>query len=196
LRGVKANLESFAAALRPASNSYYAFPPGRIRPKASYRFQNNQIGDVDRISNGKQNRHYICHKTAIAAPVRKYKHERVVGDRSVHGMNREDLRARMRRIEKLVAGLGCEASLWGKCSAPVLAVDRLAYIEAIHNAITSLKLPGSLWHECFEKWRGGRQEFLDNCRPQLDHVAVQAQGRAGFRTFHARPLFFTSSLFS
>jgi len=54
-------------------------------------------------------------------------------------MNREDLRARMRRIEKLVAGLGGEASLWDKCSAPVLAVDRLEYIAAIHRAITALE---------------------------------------------------------
>jgi hypothetical protein len=58
---------------------------------------------------------------------------------TLHGMNREDLRARMRRIEKLVAGLGFEASLWGKCSAPVLAVDRLEYIAAIHRAITALE---------------------------------------------------------
>jgi hypothetical protein len=45
----------------------------------------------------------------------------------------------MRRIEKLVAGLGCEASLWQKCSGPVLAVDRLEYIAAIYRAITALE---------------------------------------------------------
>ncbi len=39
----------------------------------------------------------------------------------------------------LPSGLGCEASLWGKCSAPILAVDRLEYIAAIHRAITALE---------------------------------------------------------
>jgi hypothetical protein len=57
----------------------------------------------------------------------------------MRGMNREDMRARIRRIEILVAGLGCEASVWGKCSAPVLALDRLEYIAAIHRAITALE---------------------------------------------------------
>jgi len=54
-------------------------------------------------------------------------------------MNREDFRARIRRIEKLINGLGCEASLWRECSAPVLALDRLEYIAAIHRAITALE---------------------------------------------------------
>jgi hypothetical protein len=30
-------------------------------------------------------------------------------------MNREDLRARMRRLEELTGGLAKEASLWRKC---------------------------------------------------------------------------------
>jgi len=54
-------------------------------------------------------------------------------------MNREDLRARIRRIEKLVNGLGCEGSLVRECSAPVLALDRLEYIAAIHRTITALE---------------------------------------------------------
>jgi hypothetical protein len=54
-------------------------------------------------------------------------------------MNREDIRARMRRLESLVRGLGLEEEIWRKCSAPVLAVDRLAYIDAIHEAIHGLE---------------------------------------------------------
>jgi hypothetical protein len=54
-------------------------------------------------------------------------------------MNQGDLHARIRRIEKLVCGFGREASLWRECSAPVLALDRLEYIAAIHRAITALE---------------------------------------------------------
>jgi hypothetical protein len=54
-------------------------------------------------------------------------------------MNLEDLRARMRRLEDLSAGLAKEASLWQKCDAPVLYVDRLEYVEGIHEAIQGLE---------------------------------------------------------
>jgi hypothetical protein len=54
-------------------------------------------------------------------------------------MNAEDLRARRRRLEILVAGLSQEESLWQKCSAPVLAVERLEYMDAIHHAIQALE---------------------------------------------------------
>jgi hypothetical protein len=54
-------------------------------------------------------------------------------------MNAEDLRARQRRLVELVAGLSQEESLWQKCSAPVLAVERQEYMDAIHNAIHSLE---------------------------------------------------------
>jgi hypothetical protein len=54
-------------------------------------------------------------------------------------MNPEDLRARQRRLEKLVAGLGQEESLWRKCNAPVLAVERQEYMDAIHEALRSLE---------------------------------------------------------
>ena len=74
-------------------------------------------------------------------------------------MNREDLRARMRRIEKLVAGLGGEASLWDKCSAPVLAVDRLAYIEAIHDAIRSLETARITLPRMLREVEGGPAEI-------------------------------------
>ena len=49
-------------------------------------------------------------------------------------MNLADIRARMRRLEVLVNGLGREESLWRECSAPVLAVDRLEYMAAINEA--------------------------------------------------------------
>jgi hypothetical protein len=55
-------------------------------------------------------------------------------------MNLQDLRARMRRLEKLVAGLGQEESLWRKCSAPVLAVERQEYMDAIFGALRSLEM--------------------------------------------------------
>jgi hypothetical protein len=74
-------------------------------------------------------------------------------------MNREDLHARMRRIEKLVAGLGCEASLWGKCSAPVLAVDRLEYIAAIHRAITALEDARIMLVRMMREGEGGPAEI-------------------------------------
>ncbi len=54
-------------------------------------------------------------------------------------MNREDLRARMRRLEELAAGLSREESLWRNCSAPVLAVDRQEYLAAIGDAIQGLE---------------------------------------------------------
>jgi hypothetical protein len=54
-------------------------------------------------------------------------------------MNSEDLRARRRRLEILVAGLGQEESLWSKCSAPVLAVERQQYMDAIHQALQALE---------------------------------------------------------
>ena len=54
-------------------------------------------------------------------------------------MNSQDLRARMRRLEKLVNGLCLEESLWRKCSAPVLATERQEYMDAIHEAIHGLE---------------------------------------------------------
>jgi hypothetical protein len=54
-------------------------------------------------------------------------------------MNEEDMRARMRRLDKLVAGLVQEESLWRKCSAPVLTVDRQEYMDAINLAIKGLE---------------------------------------------------------
>jgi hypothetical protein len=54
-------------------------------------------------------------------------------------MNEEALRARQRRLEKLVAGLGQVESLWRKCSAPVLAVERQGYMDAIHEALRNLE---------------------------------------------------------
>ena len=54
-------------------------------------------------------------------------------------MNPEDLRARARRLAELVAGLGQEESLWRKCSAPVLAVERREYMDAIYQALRSLE---------------------------------------------------------
>jgi hypothetical protein len=54
-------------------------------------------------------------------------------------MNRDDLNARMRRLEELIRGLGLEESLWRTCSAPVLAVDRIEYMNAIHEAIHGLE---------------------------------------------------------
>src|SRR5207253_2988235 len=54
-------------------------------------------------------------------------------------MNLADLRARMRRLATLVNGLGQEESLWRKCGAPVLAVDREAYMKAINEAIHGLE---------------------------------------------------------
>jgi hypothetical protein len=54
-------------------------------------------------------------------------------------MNPEDLHARMHRLAKLVAGLGQEEALWRKCSAPVLAVERQEYMDAIYGALRSLE---------------------------------------------------------
>jgi hypothetical protein len=54
-------------------------------------------------------------------------------------MNLHDIRARKRRLEELIRGLCLEESLWRTCSAPVLALDRLAYMDAIHEAIHGLE---------------------------------------------------------
>ena len=54
-------------------------------------------------------------------------------------MNAEDLRARQRRLVELVAGLSQEESLWRKCNAPVLAVERQEYMDEIHKAIKALE---------------------------------------------------------
>jgi hypothetical protein len=54
-------------------------------------------------------------------------------------MNSEDLRARIRRLERLVAGLGQEESLWRTCSAPALALERQEYMDAIYGALRSLE---------------------------------------------------------
>jgi hypothetical protein len=45
----------------------------------------------------------------------------------------------MNRLAKLVAGLAQEESLWRKCSAPVLAVERQEYMDAIYGALHSLE---------------------------------------------------------
>src|SRR5262245_33329595 len=50
-------------------------------------------------------------------------------------MNLHDLRARMHRLEELIRGLCLEESLWRYCSAPIMALDRLAYMDAMHEAI-------------------------------------------------------------
>jgi len=54
-------------------------------------------------------------------------------------MNRQDLKTRKRRLEELIRGLFLEASLWRTCSAPIMALDRLAYMDAIHEAIHGLE---------------------------------------------------------
>jgi len=54
-------------------------------------------------------------------------------------MNEEAMRARMQRLDKLVAGLGQEESLWRKCDAPVLFVERQEYRDAIYGALRSLE---------------------------------------------------------
>ena len=48
-------------------------------------------------------------------------------------MNLKDLRARKRRLADLSAGLAKEASLWRKCDAPILFVDRQEYLGAIEE---------------------------------------------------------------
>jgi hypothetical protein len=54
-------------------------------------------------------------------------------------MNRDGLRARIRRLEKLIAGLGMEETLWRTCSLPALALERQEYMDAIYGAIQSLE---------------------------------------------------------
>jgi len=54
-------------------------------------------------------------------------------------MNEADIRARQDRLSTLVAGLSREESLWRKCNAPVLAVERQEYMDAIHEALRSLE---------------------------------------------------------
>ncbi len=50
-----------------------------------------------------------------------------------------------RRLEDLIGGLFREASLWRKCNAPVLAVERQEYLDAIQDAINALeKVRGTL----------------------------------------------------
>jgi len=74
-------------------------------------------------------------------------------------MNLEDLRARMRRLEKLVAGLGQEESLWRKCNAPVLAVERQEYMDAIYGALRSLETARMALVKITHRWEkeaGGR----------------------------------------
>jgi hypothetical protein len=55
------------------------------------------------------------------------------------GMNKTDLEARIRRVEELIAGLCREETLWRDCLAPVLAVDRIEYGKAIHDALAALE---------------------------------------------------------
>jgi hypothetical protein len=57
-------------------------------------------------------------------------------------MNSADLRARIRRLEKLIAGLGQEEALWTNCSAPVLAVERQEHMDANYFALRSLESAG------------------------------------------------------
>jgi len=54
-------------------------------------------------------------------------------------MNLTDMRARIQRLEKLAQGLATEASLWKKCDAPVLFVDRQEYIEGILDSVSGLE---------------------------------------------------------
>jgi hypothetical protein len=54
-------------------------------------------------------------------------------------MNLHDLRARMRRLEELIRGLCLEESLWRKRPAPIMTLDRIAYMDAIHEAIHGLE---------------------------------------------------------
>jgi hypothetical protein len=43
-------------------------------------------------------------------------------------MNPEDIRARIHRLEKLIAGLGQEESIWRTCNVPALALERQEYM--------------------------------------------------------------------
>jgi hypothetical protein len=54
-------------------------------------------------------------------------------------MNLTDMKARIRRLEKLSAGLATKAALWKKCNAPVLFEDRQAYIDGILDAVSGLE---------------------------------------------------------
>jgi hypothetical protein len=54
-------------------------------------------------------------------------------------MNPQDIRARIHRLDKLIAGLGQEESLWRTRSVPALALERQEYMDAIYSALQSLE---------------------------------------------------------
>jgi hypothetical protein len=54
-------------------------------------------------------------------------------------MNREDLQARVRRLDQLARGLAKEVSLWKGSNDPLLYLERKAYLGAIQDALAGVE---------------------------------------------------------
>jgi hypothetical protein len=50
-------------------------------------------------------------------------------------MTREDMMARVRRLDQLARGLAKEVALWRKGDDPLLYLERKAYLGAIQDAL-------------------------------------------------------------
>jgi hypothetical protein len=54
-------------------------------------------------------------------------------------MNREDLLARVERLDQLGRGLAKEVVLWRKGNDPLLYLERKAYLSAIQDALAGIE---------------------------------------------------------
>src|SRR5438067_11307201 len=54
------------------------------------------------------------------------------------GMTREDLRARVRRLDELTRGVMKEVVLIQECEDPLLRNERLAYLDGLRDAVSGM----------------------------------------------------------
>jgi hypothetical protein len=54
-------------------------------------------------------------------------------------MTEKDLQKRLYRLEQLRLGLAREVVLWKECSAPLLYLERRAYLRAIQDALAGVE---------------------------------------------------------
>jgi hypothetical protein len=50
----------------------------------------------------------------------------------------KDMQSRLRRLEELAGGLGKEVALWRASGAPLLPLERRAYLNGVQDAIAGL----------------------------------------------------------
>jgi hypothetical protein len=54
-------------------------------------------------------------------------------------MHLKHLRARVRRLERLIVGLNRELALWRTSNHPLLRAERLDYEDGIHHALSGVE---------------------------------------------------------